>query len=60
MRMTEGDLVKITIINSPNSKHSAFSFTCVLVQPGAGDIIAPGKNITYTFTIKPYGLYPYY
>ena len=22
MRMTEGDLVKITVINAPNSKHS--------------------------------------
>jgi manganese oxidase len=59
MRMTEGDVVKITIINSPNSKHS-HSLHMHSLQPGAGDIIAPGKNITYTFTIKPYGLYPYH
>ncbi len=59
MRMTEGDVVKITVINSPNSKHP-HSLHMHSLQLGTGDIIAPGKNITHTFTIKPYGLYPYH
>lgn len=65
-RMTEGELVKFTIINSPNSKHS-HSLHTYSIHSGAmdelmesGSIIAPGKNITYTFIAQPYGLYPYH
>lgn len=55
MRMTEGDLVKITVINSKDSKHphslhmhSIHSGAMDGVQ-GAGGAIAPGQSFTYEF-----------
>ena len=66
MRMTEGDLVNVTVINSPNSMHF-HSLHMHSIHSGAMDgmmgpsgMIAPGKNYTYTFTAQPYGLYPYH
>ncbi len=62
MRITEGDLVYVTVINSPNNKH-LHSINSSLIGVGAiglGNIISQGKNFTYTFTAKPYGLYPYH
>ena len=66
MRMTEGDLVKITLINSPKSNHS-HSIHMHSMHPasmdgvyGAGRNVLPGKNFTYTFTAQPYGVYPYH
>jgi manganese oxidase len=66
MRMTEGDMVKITVINSPNSKHS-HSLHMHSIHSGAmdgmmgpGGMIQPGKNFTYIFTAQPFGLYPYH
>jgi len=66
MRMTEGDLVKITVINAPNSKHS-HSLHMHSIHSGAMDgvtgpagTILPGKSFTYTFIAQPYGLYPYH
>ena len=66
MRMTEGDMVKVTVINSPNSKHfhsfhtHSIHLSVIDGDYGLDSAIAPGKNITYTFTAQPYGLYPYY
>ncbi|MGN6624126.1 MAG: multicopper oxidase domain-containing protein [Candidatus Nitrosocosmicus sp.] len=66
MRMTEGDLVKITLINSPNSIHP---HSLHLHSMHSGDVdgiygpagaVQPGKNFTYTFIAQPYGLYPYH
>jgi FtsP/CotA-like multicopper oxidase with cupredoxin domain len=64
--MTEGDLVKITLINSPNSKHphslhlhSMHSGDMDGIY-GAAGAVQPGKNYTYTFIAQPYGLYPYH
>jgi hypothetical protein len=66
MRMTEGDLVKITVINSKDSKHphslhmhSIHSSYMDGVE-GAGGVIAPGQNFTYAFIAQPYGVYPYH
>jgi FtsP/CotA-like multicopper oxidase with cupredoxin domain len=66
MRMTEGDLVKITLINSPKSNHShslhMHSVHSGLMDGvyGAAGNVPPGKNFTYTFTAQPYGVYPYH
>jgi manganese oxidase len=63
MRMTEGDLVKITVINSKHfhSFHTHSIHVGVIDETyGLDGTIAPGKNITYTFTAQPYGLYPYH
>jgi len=66
MRMTEGDLIKITVINAPNSNHS-HSLHMHSMHPGEVDgvtgpagAIQPGKSFTYTFIAQPYGLYPYH
>ncbi len=66
MRMTEGDLVKITVINAGenNFTHSLHTHS---IHPGKSDgvegpggTIVPGQNFTYTFTANPYGVYPYH
>jgi FtsP/CotA-like multicopper oxidase with cupredoxin domain len=66
MRMTEGDLVRITVINSPdNAKahslhmHSIHSADMDGVE-GPGGTIAPGSSFTYEFVASPYGVYPYH
>lgn len=66
MRMTEGDNVSITVINSADNKlpHSLHMHS---IHPGAmdgvtgpGGSIPPGQNFTYNFIAQPYGVYPYH
>jgi FtsP/CotA-like multicopper oxidase with cupredoxin domain len=66
MRMTEGDLVRITVINSAdNAKahslhmHSIHSVDMDGIE-GPGGTIAPGNSFTYEFIAQPYGVYPYH
>ena len=66
MRMTEGDLVRIEVINSENNTqahslhmHSVHSSDMDGVE-GPGGTIAPGKSFTYEFVAQPYGVYPYH
>ena len=66
MRMTEGDLVRIKVINSAdNAKahslhmHSIHSADMDGVE-GLGGAIAPGSSFTYEFVALPYGVYPYH
>ena len=66
MRMTEGDLVKITVINAGKNNFS-HSLHMHSIHPGKSDgvegpggTIVPGQNFTYTFTASPYGVYPYH
>ncbi|MBA3749591.1 MAG: multicopper oxidase domain-containing protein [Nitrosopumilus sp.] len=66
MRMTEGDQVKITVINTANNSlphsmhmHSIHPAVADGVE-GDGGAILPGHNFTYTFTANPYGVYPYH
>lgn len=66
MRMTEGDLVRIEVINSENNAqahslhmHSVHSSDMDGVE-GPGGTIAPGKSFTYEFVAQPYGVYPYH
>jgi manganese oxidase len=69
IRVTEGDVVRIRIINSnDNTRDHSFytqpinygesnSFT-KSAQPGG--TISPGRSFTYEFIAEPYGVYPYY
>ena len=66
MRVTEGDIVKITLVNSIGNNHS-HSLHLHSIHPsnmdgieGQGGAIAPGHNYTYTFVAQPYGVYPYH
>jgi FtsP/CotA-like multicopper oxidase with cupredoxin domain len=66
MRMTQGDHVKITVINSNDSKF-AHSFHMHSIHSGVADgmegkggMIMPGQNFTFEFIARPYGVYPYH
>jgi manganese oxidase len=66
MRVTEGDLVRIKVVNSENNAqahslhmHSVHSSDMDGVE-GPGGTIAPGKSFTYEFVAQPYGVYPYH
>jgi FtsP/CotA-like multicopper oxidase with cupredoxin domain len=66
MRVTEGDLVRITVVNSMGNNHS-HSLHLHSIHEGAmdgidgkGGAIAPGQNFTYEFVAQPYGVYPYH
>jgi manganese oxidase len=65
MRVTEGDLVKITLVNDKNNTHS-HSLHMHSIHPGEIDgvegkgIVAPGESFTYEFVAQPYGVYPYH
>lgn len=66
MRMTEGDNVSITVINSENNKlphsmhmHSIHTGAMDGVSGKGGNII-PGESFTYNFIAQPYGVYPYH
>jgi FtsP/CotA-like multicopper oxidase with cupredoxin domain len=68
IRVTEGDVVRIRIINSnDNTRDHSFyaqpinygesnSFT----ECATGGTISPGRSFTYQFIAQPYGVYPYY
>jgi manganese oxidase len=66
LRMTQGDIVKITVINDGKSKFP-HSFHMHSIHAGAvdgmngpGGSIQPGQNFTYTFVARPFGVYPYH
>jgi manganese oxidase len=65
MRVTEGDLVRITLIN-PESNTRSHSLHMHSIHPAAMDgvegegIVAPGKSFTYEFVVQPFGVYPYH
>ena len=69
LRVTEGDLVRIRVINS-NDNINAHSFYAQPINYGKdntltksgqpGGTISPGRSFTYEFVAEPYGVYPYY
>ncbi len=69
IRVTEGDLVRIRVINS-NDNTNAHSFYAQPINFGKdnaftksgqpGGIISPGRSFTYEFVAEPFGVYPYY
>ena len=84
IRMTEGDLIRINVINSKDSKHthslhmhsihtaemdgvatplSSNSQDDKIESVGGvykSGMILPGRNFTYEFVARPYGVYPYH
>lgn len=69
MRVTEGDLVRIRLINTNDNAHGHSLYTQsihyaknnILSMIGyPGGTISPGRSFTYEFTAGPYGVYPYY
>ena len=69
IRVTEGDLVRIRVINSnensnPHSlhTHSIHYAKADGVSMGGypGGAISPGRSFTYEFIAQPYGVYPYH
>jgi FtsP/CotA-like multicopper oxidase with cupredoxin domain len=68
IRVTEGDHVKITVINNKENKFT-HSLHMHSVHPGSMDgtmlnglsgAIKPGSNFTYDFVAGPAGVYPYH
>jgi FtsP/CotA-like multicopper oxidase with cupredoxin domain len=65
MRVTEGDLVRITLVNDKNNARS-HSLHMHSIHPGEMDgvegkgIVAPGESFTYEFVAQPFGVYPYH
>ena len=69
MRVTEGDLVKIRLINSDGNSHPHSLHVQSVhyakddgVSLGGypGGAISPGRSFTYEFVAQPYGVYPYH
>jgi FtsP/CotA-like multicopper oxidase with cupredoxin domain len=66
LRMNEGDLVHITVTNSPQSESHHSLHMHSIHEPamdgtfGPSANIAPGESFTYKFTAGPAGLYPYH
>jgi len=66
MRMTEGDFVRVKVINSGDSKfsHSIHMHSIHKAEmdgvEGKGGFIAPGGSYTYEFIAQPYGVFPYH
>jgi manganese oxidase len=65
MRVTEGDLVRITLVNDKNNTRS-HSIHMHSIHSGEMDgvegkgIVAPGESFTYEFVARPFGVYPYH
>ena len=69
IRVTEGDLVRIRVINSNDNTHVHSVYTqpisfgkdnAFTMSGQPGGTISPGRSFTYEFIAEPYGVYPYY
>jgi FtsP/CotA-like multicopper oxidase with cupredoxin domain len=69
IRVTEGDLVRIKVINSAGNEHAHSLHTHSIhsaqvdgVSMGGyqGGTISPGNSFVYEFVASPYGVYPYH
>lgn len=61
LRATEGDLVRITLINNGTKFHSIhFHGIHPSEMDGVFEGIAPGGKFTYEFTAEPFGVFPYH
>ena len=69
IRVTEGDLIRIRVINSnensnPHSLHTHSIHYAkndgVSMGGYPGGAISPGRSYTYEFIAQPYGVYPYH
>src|SRR5688572_16215182 len=69
IRVTEGDLVRIRVINSNENTHAHSLYTqpinfgnskAFTMSGEPAGTISPGRSFTYEFIAKPYGVFPYY
>ena len=61
IRATEGDLVRITLINNGSKFHSIhFHGIHKSEMDGVFEGIAPGGKFTYEFAAEPFGVFPYH
>lgn len=61
IRATEGDLVRITLINNGSKFHSIhFHGIHPAGMDGVFEGIAPGGKFTYEFIAEPFGVFPYH
>jgi manganese oxidase len=64
IRVTEGDLVRITVINDKNSKHAhtmhMHSIHKSEMDGVQSNAIMPGDSFTHEFIAQPFGVYPYH
>jgi len=61
LRVTEGDLVRITLRNNSRQPHSLHTHGIhPSSQDGVLDMVAPGESFTYEFTAGPSGVQPYH
>jgi FtsP/CotA-like multicopper oxidase with cupredoxin domain len=61
IRATEGDLVRVTLINNGTKFHSIhFHGIHRSEMDGVFEGIAPGGKFTYEFTAEPFGVFPYH
>lgn len=61
LRATEGDLVRITLINNGTKFHSIhFHGIHPSEMDGVFEGIAPGGKFIYEFTVEPFGVFPYH
>ncbi|MBI4459727.1 MAG: multicopper oxidase domain-containing protein [Acidobacteria bacterium] len=61
LRATEGDLLRITLVNKGNVPHT-LHFHGIHPAPADGvfELVPPGDSFTYEFVAKPYGIMPYH
>ena len=61
IRATEGDTIRITLINNGSKFHSIhFHGIHPSEMDGVFEGIAPGGKFTYEFTAEPFGVFPYH
>ncbi|HEU5119988.1 MAG TPA: multicopper oxidase domain-containing protein, partial [Candidatus Nitrosocosmicus sp.] len=61
IRATEGDKIRINLINNGSKPHSLHTHGIHPAEmDGVFDMIGPKGKFTYEFTAEPYGVYPYH
>src|SRR5574339_197863 len=61
LRATEGDIIRITLINNGSKFHSIhFHGIHPSEMDGVFEGIPPGGKFTYQFTAEPFGVFPYH
>ena len=63
IRMTEGDLVRITVINDKNNEHAHTMHMHSIHKSemdGVFEIVNPGGRFIYEFYAEQFGVYPYH
>ncbi len=61
LRATEGELVRITLVNQGNVPHTIhFHGIHPANMDGVLELVLPGESFTYEFIAQPYGIMPYH